>query len=142
MKIRILVLSLFCCALWCVGASTLRADFSDNFDTGASPLWGNEVGNWSAAGGVYSASNPSSFPNAYSSLPFNLTDLVVELDTNNVADGGIWLRSTAAAGSVGRTGVLLVTGAGGGTLYWHDVTNPNTYGAALNQCLPLCFLWE
>lgn len=29
--------------------------FADNFDSGASLLWGNEVGAWSAAGGVYQA---------------------------------------------------------------------------------------
>lgn len=138
MKIRILSLLAVCGVLWCICPATLRADFSDNFDSGPSALWGNEVGNWNAAGGVYGASNPSSFPNAYSSLPFDLTDFVVELDINNVADGGIWFRSSAApATAIGRTGVLLVTGAGGGTLYWHDVTNPATYGSSLNATAPL-----
>lgn len=138
MTLRILTLFLVCGVLSCISPTNLKADFSDNFDSGPSSLWGNEVGIWTAAGGVYSASNPSNFPNAYSSLPFNLFDFVVELDINDVADGGIWLRSSAApATNIGRTGLLLVTGAGGGTLYWHNVTNPNSYGAALNQTAPL-----
>jgi hypothetical protein len=33
-----------------VGADVI---FTDNFDSGASPLWGNERGNWTASGGVY-----------------------------------------------------------------------------------------
>lgn len=107
--------------------------FTDNFNAGASPLWGNEVGTWTAAGGVYSANAPSNFPSAHSSLPFSLTDFSIDFDVNDVQDGGVWLRSAAAPGTnVGRTGVLLVTGGNLGTgtgLYWHIVTDPSTYGS-------------
>ncbi len=68
--------------------------FSDNFNTGASPLWGNEAGGWYASGGVYNAQSPSNNPLTYSSLPYDLTDFVVDLDINNVSDGGIFLRSS------------------------------------------------
>jgi len=118
--------------LACLSPAQAAVLFSDNFDSGASALWGNEIGAWSAAGGVYSATAPSAVPNASSSLPFDLTDFSIEVDVNDLHDGGIWLRS-AAGGAVGRTGVLLVTGGGatGGTgLYWHIVTGG--YGSALN----------
>lgn len=106
--------------------------FVDNFDSGASALWGNNAGAWSDAGGVYRATIPNNSPNSHSALPFQLTDFSIELDINNVADGGVWLRSAEAPGtSIGRTGVLLVTGVNGG-LYWHNVTNGNSYGSALN----------
>lgn len=122
--------------LICACAAQVRVEaqswFSDSFDTGTSVLWGSEIGNWSAAGGVYSASSPGNFPNAHSSLPFVLTDFTVELDINNVQDGGVWLRSSTATGtSVGRSGVLLVTGVGGG-LYWHIVLAGGSYGSSLN----------
>ena len=129
-------LSIFCvCATALVFSADLRADiFNDNFDTGASPLWGNESGSWSDSSGVYRASVPDNFPNAHSSLPFNLTDFSVELNINDVADGGVWLRSEAAAGTtIGRTGVLLITGVGGG-LYWHNVTMATTTVALTMVC--------
>ena len=110
--------------------------FTDDFSSGASPQWGNEIGAWTAAGGVYKATILTNFPNAHSSLPFALTDFSVELDINDVGDGGVWLRSALAPGtSVGRTGVLLVNGgffSGGNGLYWHVVTDGNTYGGAFN----------
>ncbi len=133
---RIAALPVLLLTFWAVNASEADIVFSDNFDSGASPMWGNEVGAWSAAGGVYNAASPGSFPNAYSSLPFDLGDFSIDVDINGVSDGGIWLRSAAAPGSpIGIQGVLLVTGAGatGGTgLYWHQVNNGTTYGAALN----------
>jgi len=109
--------------------------FTDNFNSGASASWGNEVGTWSAAGGVYTATTPSNFPNAFSSLPFTLTDFSINVDVLAVADGGIWLRSSAAPGTnTGITGVLLVTGGAVPTgLYWHVVTDGNTYGSILNS---------
>jgi len=122
-----------------LGQSRIEAGviFTDNFDSGASPLWGNEVGGWTAAGGVYQATNPSNFPNAYSSLPFVLNDFSIDFDVNKLQDGGVWLRSTALPGtSVGRTGVLLVTGGRGKTgtgLYWHIVTDGGSYGSVLNE---------
>ncbi len=110
--------------------------FSDNFDLGASALWGNEIGNWSDTGGVYNATAPGNYPNSHSSLPFELTDFAIDVDINNVSDGGIWLRSAEAPGTtVGVKGVLLVTGAGatGGTgLYWHLVSTGASYGSSLN----------
>jgi hypothetical protein len=121
-----------------LGGAHARAGiiFSDNFNTGASPLWGNEIGNWTASGGVYAATSPSNFPSAHSSLPFALTDFSIDFDVNHLQDGGVWLRSAAAPGTnVGRTGVLLVTGGFGGTgtgLYWHVVTNGNSYGPGMN----------
>jgi hypothetical protein len=111
------------------------ASFSDNFEAGASRLWGNEQGAWSAASGLYDAAFPSNFPSAHSSLPFVLVDFTIELDVIDVKDGGVWLRSSAAPGAVGRTGVLLVTGGNGGTgtgLYWHAVTSGD-YGSKLNE---------
>lgn len=109
--------------------------FSDDFTAGASAQWGNEVGSWSSSSGVYDSASPTTFPNARTSLPFGLTNFTIELDINNVRDGGVWLRSVEAPGtSIGRRGVLLVTGGHVGTgtgLYWHVVTNGNAYGPEL-----------
>lgn len=124
-------LALACVICW--ASSQAQADiFVDNFDSGASGLWNNDSGGWSDAGGVYQATAPDNSPNAHSSLSFQLTDFSMELDINNITDGGVWLRSAAAPGTgIGRTGVLLVTGINGG-LYWHNVTNGNSYGSAFN----------
>lgn len=118
-------------AVLCLVTTTHAASvFNDDFDTGASGLWGNEVGNWSDAGGVYRATAPHNLPAAYSSLPFDLSDFTVSVDINNVDDGGIWLRSQhTGAGQSGVEGVLLVTLSG--QLYWH-VTVGGNYGGALN----------
>jgi hypothetical protein len=100
--------------------------FSDNFDTGASAAWGNQAGSWRTAGGTYDAGVPDNSPITYSSvttLP-GLTDFRVQVDVNDVDDGGIWLRSSYNGGSI--SGVLLVTGGSTGsadTLYWHTVVN-------------------
>ena len=110
-------------------ASAIVVLFSDNFNSGASPLWGHEVGDWSDVGGVYRETNGPLQPQTqlnYSSLPFKLTDFSVEVDVNDINDGGIWLRSQD-----NKNGVLLVTGGNGGTasggggdaLYWHVVKN-------------------
>lgn len=103
--------------------------FSDSFDGGASPLWGNEVGSWAAAAGVYFAEAPNNNPLTYTGLPFSTTDFTLELDINNVRDGGIWLRSID-----NRNGVLLVTGgafSGSTGLYWDIVIN-GAGGSSLN----------
>jgi hypothetical protein len=107
--------------------------FNDNFDSGASPLWQNESGSWTASAGVYAATAPNNFPNAHSSLPFNVTNFFVDVDINGVTDGGIWLRSAPAPGAVGVKGVLLVLKSFGGgvNVYWHTA-NGDSYGAALN----------
>jgi hypothetical protein len=56
--------------------------FTDDFTSGSSPLWGNETGNWAAGGGVYNALNP--FAANFTSVPFTLTDFVIEVDINDV----------------------------------------------------------
>lgn len=127
-----IVCVLFTVCLFSAQAWADTVIFFDDFTSGASPGWGNEVGNWSATGGVYSAGFPSNNPLTYSSITTSigstLTDFAIDVDINNVADGGIWLRSVDNA-----NGILLVTGGGssGGTgLYWHIVMNGNT-GASL-----------
>lgn len=132
-----LPLGLSIAALLLAGNMDSRAAvlFSDNFDSGASPLWQNESGSWAAAAGVYAATAPNNFPNAHSSLPFNLTDFFLDVDINGVTDGGIWLRSAPAPGAVGVKGVLLVLKnlpfGGGINIYWHTADG-DSYGDALN----------
>lgn len=100
--------------------------FSDNFNTGASAAWGNEAGSWRTSGGTYDAGVPDNSPITYSSvttLP-GLTDFRVQVDVNDLDDGGVWLRSSFNGGNI--SGVLLVTGGNNGnsdTLYWHTVVN-------------------
>jgi len=100
--------------------------FEDNFDAGASAAWGNQRGNWRDGGGVYDATNPSNNPTTYSDVTTltDLTDFTVEVDVNDLNDGGIWLRSSFSGGSA--SGVLLVTGGSLGSFngfYWHTVQN-------------------
>lgn len=104
--------------------------FFDDFEDGASPLWGNEFGDWSAADGVYNAAIPSTAPNAHSTLPFLMADLTIEVDINNATDGGVWLRSQAIEGPVGVKGVLFVVKDG--DVYWHVATDSG-YGPILNR---------
>jgi len=109
--------------------------FFDDFNSGADPAWGNERGNWEATGGVYYASEPNNNPLVYSSvttLPA-LADFTLEVDINDVDDGGVWLRSDYNGGSV--NGVILIIGGDRGTyngLYWHVVQNGSP-GPALNR---------
>jgi hypothetical protein len=131
MKIHCAVL-----ALLFLGVSGIDASlFSDDFNSGASVLWGNQSGAWTAGGGVYNAGSGSSIPNARSFLPFSLTDFVVNVDTTTSAgDGGVWLRATdAPVTAVGATGVLLVIRPRFSDIYWHLVTDGSDYGAALNS---------
>ena len=110
--------------------------FADNFNSGASPLWGNDVGSWSATGGVYKATSPSWRPSAFSSLPFDLRDFSVDFDINDVTDGGIWLRSSPAPGIPrGIKGVLLNLKVpdGGARIYWTVVDDGPDYGTPLNM---------
>ena len=108
--------------------------FKDNFSPRASRLWRNEVGAWSAAGGVYKATAPANFPAASSSLPFSLRDFSVDFDVNDVQDGGIWLRSTAEPRTaVGRKGILFnLQTINGSKVYWHIVSDGNQWGDAQN----------
>jgi len=117
----------------------LRAEadtvFSDNFDSRASPLWGNESGRWSAAGGTYHATSPRHMPAAISSLPHDLTNFWLDVDIDNVVDGGVWLRSSPVPGtSIGIKGVLLNLKVPdrGPKIYWHIVSDGNDYGVPLN----------
>jgi hypothetical protein len=106
--------------------------FSDNFDAGASAQWNNLRGGWFAANGVYDTQFPQNIPPTFTGLPFVLANFAVDVDINQVADGGLWLRCDAT----GTNGVVLVTGGhgwGGGarggnagrSLYWHVVTPAN-----------------
>lgn len=122
--------------LCCVGQGQAALLFEDDFDSGPSPLWGNEFGSWGASGGVYDASFP--YPLTYSSLPFDLTDFSIQVDINDIGDGGIWLRSQDR-----YNGILLVTGGNGfffgdtnprsgRELYWHIISN-NVTSPILNR---------
>jgi hypothetical protein len=111
---------------------TAEVLFTDTFDTAPSASWSNLRGNWFVANGVYSAANPQNVPPTFTGLPFVLQNFSVEVDINQVADGGLWLRCDPS----GTNGVLLVTGGhgwGGGarggnagrSLYWHVITPAN-----------------
>lgn len=103
--------------LWGLGMTAANAGvvFSDNFDNGASPLWNVESGDWTASGGVYFSAAAADPGRTF--LPsFVLGDFTIDVDINDIKDGGIWLRVA------GSGGVLLVTGGWGGSgtgLYWH-----------------------
>jgi hypothetical protein len=123
-------------ALLFLAVSGLQAGviFSDNFDSGASAQWGNQVGSWAASGGVYDATSPSTTPDARSLLPFNLSDFEVDVDTTQIGDGGVWLRATNAPGTtVGATGVLLVISPDQDDIYWYVVTDGSSYGSPINS---------
>jgi hypothetical protein len=117
--------------------------FFDDFNSGASSAWGNESGNWTAAGGVYRAQVPDNVPNSRSLLTTfpSLTDFSVTVDVISGRDGGVWLRATNDGSQLGVTGVLLIFLNDAGhpnTLFWHDVSN-SAYGDELNKVenLPL-----
>ncbi len=117
------------------GVCAAQVVFSDNFNTGPSPLWGNERGGWAASGGTYSATQPSNSPPTLSSLPFTLSDLDLEVDIRQVSDGGVYLHIDAGA----QNGVLLVTGGNlhtGRGFYWHTITNGG-FSSQLNPSAPV-----
>lgn len=76
--------------------------FVDEFETTPSLLWNHESGSWSVAAGAYDSTSQNSGQLSLSSLPFVLEDLVLNVDVNHQADGGIWLRSINS-----RNGVFL-----------------------------------
>jgi len=94
--------------------------FSDSFDQGPDPLWANERGQWISVDGEYVAAQPSNSPPTLTTLPFSLSDFVVDVDIRQVSDGGIWLHVDDDA----QNGVLLVTGGfvrTGTGFYFHTV---------------------
>jgi hypothetical protein len=109
-------------------AQAAAVNFSDNFDTGASPDWSNSTGNWVASGGVYLAQNPNNNPYAATFLPFNVGDYTLTVNSIAIADSGIFLRSDGT----GNNGILLVLGGAnygqggrggdaGTSLYFHTI---------------------
>ncbi|MFH1278470.1 MAG: FlgD immunoglobulin-like domain containing protein [Candidatus Eisenbacteria bacterium] len=119
---RLVALLVFLSVLSITSASA-QLLFSDDFEAGARPEWGNEYGAWIASNGVYSASLPNNDPPTYSSvtsLP-DLTDFVVEIDILDTRDGGVFLRSRRCANEQ-IEGVLFLVGGFGGSYhgcYWH-----------------------
>ena len=105
------ILGLIASTILSVATTFARADtvFSDDFNSGAaSPAWGNTLGNWTAADGVYRAQQPNNFPNAHSFVSTfpSLTDFSVTVDVNAARDGGVWLRASDVPGvGPGVTGV-------------------------------------
>ncbi|MBI5691226.1 MAG: PEP-CTERM sorting domain-containing protein [Verrucomicrobia bacterium] len=125
---------LLCSALWLLLVLAERGQaqviFTDDFTAGAAPAWGNEVGGWTATGGVYAPTSPNNNPATYSGLPWLLTDFSVSVTIQGLSDGGIWLRSSG-----NQNGILLVTGGNGRTgtgLYWHEIVN-GSVSPALNE---------
>ncbi len=111
---------LLSCQLW-AGNTVV---FFDDFNNGASPMWGNQVGNWTAQSGVYYAQNP--WGATYTLLPYNLTDFTINVHVNGTSDGGIWLRSDANA----DTALVLIIGGeshSGTGVYFHDRHNGDWY---------------
>lgn len=112
-----------------VSSASAATIFSDDFDSGANSAWGNELGSWVTNGGVYDAQSIS----AYSSVTTfpSLTDFTVNVDINNLDDGGVMLRS-----SDWGNGVALITGGKGNGnfsgLYWHIKQN-GSWGRILNE---------
>ncbi|WP_432460264.1 PEP-CTERM sorting domain-containing protein [Agarivorans sp. QJM3NY_25] len=108
--------------IWSIAGSSIAAViFTDDFDSAASPLWGNEQGSWNDKGGAYQSTSGNQ---AFSLLPTDLRDFSVELDINDVWDGGVVLRSSYNGGLF--NGIALITGGlgGGGTgVYWHEFVN-------------------
>ena len=54
--------------------------FTDNFDSGASPLWSNLRGAWFTSNGAYLAANPQNVPPTFTGLPFVLQNFAVDVD--------------------------------------------------------------
>ncbi len=106
--------------------------FHDTFSV-THPKWGNQRGGWFVSGGVYDSALPSNSPVTYSDVDFDVTDFFIDVDINQLQDGGVWLRSDFNGGNL--NGVLLVTGGNGGTgtgLYFHTVQNGN-FSSKLNE---------
>lgn len=113
------------------GNSASAVTFTDNFDSGPSSSWGNQVGNWTAPSGAYYAQNPSNFANpvAHSLVSgYNWNDFTLDVSVSNATDGGIWLRASelGPGSGFGASGVLLVwapNGPSDSNIYWHVVSS-------------------
>lgn len=82
---RLIITILSCLFIFgLTNAAKAAVIFSDNFDSGASPEWGNERGNWTTLNGAYFATNPSETSDLYSissiNLPGSLTHYQVDVD--------------------------------------------------------------
>ncbi len=104
--------------------------FLDDFNLGASALWNNQSGAWSAAGGVYGS--PVVPNGAHSLLEFALTDFVLDVNVSDIEDGGIWLRAAPSVSAIGVQGVLLVTQEFTNSLFWHVIPDGGSWGSQIN----------
>lgn len=94
--------------------------YTDNFDSGAQLTWDSVRGDWTAGGGVYYATAPGNNPVTAALLPYDLTDFTATVDISGIGDGGLWLRSNAAA----TAGVVLVMHSH--DIYWHIISDPSS----------------
>lgn len=130
-NLAILACSVLSAAGMGAGSASAAVLFSDNFNAGANAAWGAQRGTWAAAAGVYGTgdTNTSLSYSSVTTLPA-LTDFEVELDVNNIHNGGVWLRSSFSGSGV--SGVLLHTGnaftSGLYGFYWHTVVNDGVSG--------------
>jgi len=119
-------------------AAAAHVAFSDNFNHGANPAWGNQSGDWRALRGTYDAAIPGNgqtHPVTYSDVTTAaaLTNFTTKVTVKDLNDGGVWLRSSYNNGNI--NGVLLVTGGELGTyngFYWHIVQN-GVFSAPMNM---------
>ncbi len=103
----------------------IRADFSDNFDDGVSPLWSNTRGDYEVVNGTYTVNEDNiDDPVNFSGLPYDLTDFIAEVDVNKVSDGGVWIH----ADSTGQNGLLLVVGGNGWAAAHGNVVSAGSVG--------------
>lgn len=106
--------------------------FSDSFTPSPSPDWSNTTGDWSASGGDYAAQHPNNNPEAYTLLPFDLSNssLAVTVTVNALGDGGIILNASPT------NSIILVLGgegygngsrggSAGNSIYWATPGNPS-----------------
>jgi len=107
--------------------------FSDNFQSGPSSSWGNQLGNWIAQDGKYYASATGSsfplWPLPQTLLPFEVTDFTVDIKIWDFKNGGVMLRAQDS-----QNAILLVLGGLGGVgdyMYWHILQDGNV-GSGLN----------
>ena len=103
--------------------------FFDDFETGPSPQWGNETGNWAVATGEYHSTTSGW---SYSSIPFNdLSNFAIDVDINYAWDAGIFFYSDGPF-SNGISLIIGGNGGGGNGLYWHTWVN-GSHSGTLNS---------